>query len=526
MKKYLIIIASIITFGLTSCDKPFDALENDPNRAVNVPASLVLQGVEYNLFFDNGVPFSAEMRWNQFYCSNYNYYATNEYTWTSFKDQFGTLKNVIKMEEEAKKAGLPDQNPYSSLGKFFKAYIYDQMSKRTGDLPMSEALMGIENLTPSYDSQKSIYIQILKWLEEANSELATEIASGSTLQGDFYYNGDLAKWQKAVNALKLRILITLSKKVDDNDLNIKSKFSELLTNSSKYPLFESSNDNLEFKWGIYNKYPSNPDNFGFDAVRQNMSKAYVDLLIARKDPRLMITCEPAGSELKAGKLPSDFTSFVGASSGEDLAEMTFKAGIDNGSGYAPGQYSFQNRYRYYQNYTGENTFILSYQEMCFNLAEGITLGWATGDAESWYKSGIKSSLNFYGIIEGTNTMTYSVTGGKDPSDLKNYQINFNFDEYYNQNNVKLTSSNPIEKIITQKYISFFMNSGMEAYFNWRRTGYPTFYSGVGSGNSGRIALRWQYPYSERTVNKENYESSILSQFQGKDDINDIIWLNK
>ena len=63
--------------ALSSCEKTFDQLEKDSNRAVQVPASLVLQAVEFNVMNDNGRPFSAEARYNQFYCSNYNYYAFN-----------------------------------------------------------------------------------------------------------------------------------------------------------------------------------------------------------------------------------------------------------------------------------------------------------------------------------------------------------------------------------------------------------------------------------------------------------------
>ena len=107
---------------MSSCEKSFEELEKDPNRPINVPASLVLQGVESDLFNNNGRPFSAEMRWNQFYCSNYNYYATNEYTWTQTPNHYNTLKNVIKMEEEAKRGGLADINGYSALGKFFRAF--------------------------------------------------------------------------------------------------------------------------------------------------------------------------------------------------------------------------------------------------------------------------------------------------------------------------------------------------------------------------------------------------------------------
>jgi hypothetical protein len=524
--KYSLILILIISF--MGCEKSFEELELDSNRPVSVPASLVLQSVQYDMYNNTGRAFSAEMRWNQFYCSNYNYYATNEYQWSEVTNHFFTLKNVIKMEEEARKAGLDVVNPYSASAKFYKAFFYDQMSKRVGDLPLSEGLQGNTILNPKYDTQKQVYIQILKWLEESNSEFSTLITKGNqTLTGDIYFGGDLRKWQKAVNAFQLRILIQLSKKEADADLGIKTKFAAIVSNPAKYPLMSSLGESLQFTSNQYNKYPSNPDNFGFDATRQNMSKAYIERLTERNDPRVMVTCEPAGFQLKSGKLPSDFSSYVGASSGEDLADMSSKAGISNGADFAPGQYSFQNRKRYYNNYVGESTFIVGYPEMCLNIAEGIHRNWASGSASQWYENGIKSSMDFYGIKNGSNTMTYSRNGSKDASDLRTFNLDFNLATYLTQTNVKYEAGNiGLEKILTQKYLAFFMNSGMEAYFNWRRTGYPTFYSGVGTGNSGRIAIRWIYPLTERTSNSVNYKAAIDAQFSGKDDINDQIWLVK
>jgi len=211
-----------------------------------------------------------------------------------------------------------------------------------------------------------------------------------------------------------------------------------------------------------------------------------------------------------------------------LADMSAKAGIDNGSGFAPGAYSFQSRSRYYSNYSGENVFIVGYPEMCFNIAEGINRGWATGNAESWYQKGIKASMEFYGIKEGPNAMRYSKTGGRDAADFVTYNVDFSFDSYYAQPLVRYNgnTSAGLEQIITQKYLAFFMNSGSEAYFNFRRTGFPKFLTGVGTGNSGRIAVRWQYPTSERTYNPDNYKTAIDRQFSGKDDINDAIWISK
>ena len=524
--KYSLVL--MLVFSFMACEKSFEELEVDNNRPVAVPASLVLQSIQFDMYNNTGRAFGAEMRWNQFYCSNYNYYANNEYTWSEVTNHFFTMKNVIKMEEEARKAGLDAVNPYSATGKFFKAFFYDQMSKRVGDLPLTEGLQGITVLSPKYDTQKQVYIQILKWLEESNAELSTLITKGNqTLTGDIYFGGDLKKWQKAVNAFQLRILIQLSKKDADADLAVKTKFAAIISNPAKYPLMSSVSESLQFVSNQFNKYPSNPDNFGFDATRQNMSRAYVERLTERNDPRVMVTCEPAGSQLKAGKLASNFSSYVGASSGEDLADMSSKAGINNGADFAPGQYSFQNRRRYYTNYVGEPTFIVSYPEMCFNIAEGIHRTWANGSASQWYENGIKASMDFYGIKNGANTMTYSRNGSRDAADSRTFNIDFNLTTYLAQANVIYEAGNVgLEKILTQKYLAFFMNSGMEAYFNWRRTNYPTFYTGVGNGNSNRIAIRWIYPLTERTSNSANYKAAIDAQFAGKDDINDQIWLLK
>ena len=44
----------------------------------------------------------------------------------------------MKMEQEAKRAGAADVNPYSALGKFFRAYFYENMTRRVGDIPLTK----------------------------------------------------------------------------------------------------------------------------------------------------------------------------------------------------------------------------------------------------------------------------------------------------------------------------------------------------------------------------------------------------
>jgi hypothetical protein len=514
---------------LHGCQK-FEELEKDPNRPTNVTPGLVLNGIMNSMYES---PWSQAQRWNQFNCCNYNYYGNQEYNWTAATLSFTTLNNVIKMEEEALRSGLPEKNSYAALGKFFRAYFYYRMSMLVGDLPLTEALAPTENLKPAYDTQKEVFKSILAWLEESNADLTALISSGEgSITGDIYFGNDLRKWQKVVNTFTLRVLIQLSKKEGEADLNVKSKFAEIISNKTKYPIMEGMPDNLQYVYNTqFNKYPINPDNYGFDATRYNYSSTYIGNLVQLKDPRLFFVAEPAGSKLKAGLQPTDHNAFVGANPNQDLGDMSSKAGTDNGSGYLPGEYSFFNRRRYYSSYTAENCILVGYPEMCFNIAEAINRGWVSGDSEDWYRKGILASHTFYGVKNGENDVFFFNAGGTptNSGDYTKYSIVFNWDTYYNQAAVKYAGGQAgLQQILLQKYLAFFQNSGWEAYFNFRRTGIPAFADGgPGTGNSGRIPKRFQYPPSESVTNAENLGAAISSQFAaGKDDINETIWIIK
>lgn len=518
--RYLKIIfptAIAAIFTLTSCQKKFEEFESNPNRAEQVSPDLIFRGITADMNSDG--PWSLVSRWNQFDCCNYNYYGDQRYDWTGASLNYTTLKNVIKMEEEAKRAGNADNNPYSALGKFFRAFFFYKMTNLVGDLPMTEALSGLENPNPKYDSQKTIYLQIMKWLEESNNDLTALITGGNkALDGDIYFRNDLRQWQKAVNTFRLRVLISLSKKEGDADLKLKQQFEEIFVNKTKYPLMTEIGDNLQYIYSAVNKYPSNPDNLGFDATRYNMSATYLNKLVDLKDPRAYITAEPATKQLAAGKTPADITAYVGANSGEDLANMSSKmADAEN------GEYSVRSRARYYSSYAAEPNVIIGFAEMCFNIAEAINRGWISGPAEEWYKKGIKASLSFYGVpadAPGTVAKTYKGLS---------YTIHFDFENnYYQQAAIKYKgdNANGLEQILTQKYLAFFQNSGREAYYNWRRTNVPVFLTGTGTGNSGVIPKRYQYPSSERTTNGDNWKATLQNQFGGNDDINGSMWLIK
>ncbi|HWB26533.1 MAG TPA: SusD/RagB family nutrient-binding outer membrane lipoprotein [Chitinophagaceae bacterium] len=514
----ILLLPVLAVVVMAGCKKSFDSLNQNPNKPVSVPASLLLNGI-LNDMYDAPTDYD---KMNQYFIINYDYYGNNRYDFGSGNDYYSTLTNVVKMIGSAADAGQPEVNAYEALGKFFKAYFFTKMSLEMGDIPMSQALQGISNLKPAYDAQSDVFKQAFLWLDSANTDLGILAKAGdNSLQGDIYYSGNLAKWQKAVNTFRLRLLIELSKKTDDASLDIKGQFAKIINGSSTYPIMQGMDDNLQYNY-LYptNPYPNNPSNFGFDALRYNCSATYLGLLTSLKDPRTFVTAEPAGALVSGGKSPTSFDAFLGADPGEDLGTMYVKANS--------GGYSLLNRKRYYDTYTGEPAIQIGYPELCFNIAEAINRGWISGDAESYYKAGIQASWGFYSIPQSGAMTVYFLHPGASLGTYDTYTVNVDFTTYYNQAAVKYAGSTTagLNQILTQKYLAMYRQSGPEAYYQFRRTGVPTFTTGPGTGNSGRIALRFQYPGNEKVGNADNYQAALQNQYGGNDDINGVMWLLK
>ncbi len=528
MKKNIIyqIFMLLVIISLASCNTSFEDLKQNVNVPNAVPPSLLLTGALSDL---HDAPFGNDEKWSQYFLINYDYYGNNRYDFGAGANYYTTLKNVALMQKEAINQGLQKENVYDAMAKFLKAYYFTKMSLEMGDIPMTQALQGVNNLTPKYDTQKQVFVQAFVWLDSCNIELSNLQTKGDALQGDIYYDNNLGKWQKLVNTFRLRLLLHLSNKTADTDLNVKTQVASILTNPTKYPLMESTSDNLQFNY-IYptNDYPNNPGSFGYDALRDNCSDTYVGLLTSLKDPRVYVTSEPAQALIDNTHPATSFDVFKGANPGEDLGTMYIKANN--------GQYSLMNRYRYYRTYTGEPTLEISYQEMCFNIAEAINRGWiasgALGNAEDYYKAGIKASMASYDIPETGNLNVHFFKSGAGISDANPYNdftVPVDWSTYYNQITVKYAGNNTtgLNQILQQRYLALYRHSGLESYFTYRRTNVPSFETGPGTGNSGRIAMRFQYPSNEKNTNSANYSAALKAQgFGDNDDINGIMWILK
>lgn len=522
----LILLLSVIVISATSCQKKFEQYSQNKNLPLDVPPSLVLPNILNDMYV---APGGFEDKADQFIVSNYTYYGNNQYWTGSASLNYGTLRNVLAMEREARRLAGSDNNPYHALGLFFRAYFFVNMTEKVGDLPMTDALQGLSNPAPKYDSQKDIFKQSLLWLDSANTMLSGFLSKGFLeFSGDYYYkerlsnpvNGGngrdaLAQWQKVVNTYKLRVLIELSKKENDADLNIKQQFATIFNNPSQYPIFTGNDDNLQFEYNSqYNYYPDNPNNYGNNAGRLNIAATLLNNLSALHDLRAMVLAEPARG---LGFSDTSYQSFVGGESGVDLSTLATQSGAK--------QISLYNYNHFYSSYTAEPTLILSYAEVCFCIAEAINRGWVQGDASNWYTNGITAMFSFYGIKDGTNTVAFRNLDG---TGSVTYNVNFGFANYLNQQSVKYKGNNAdgLNQILLQKYLAYARNSGLQAYYQWRRTGVPQFSAGPGTGNGGKIPLRFQYPTNEATTNNANVAAALQSQFGGNDDINSQMWLLK
>lgn len=525
-KNISISLVAFTALLISSCQKG-DLLSN-PNvvaESATVPASLLLNHITANLMKEEEPIISNVYRYNQNIVSNYSYYfGSNAYNWSTTSDTYDNIKYCVKLEQQAQKQYGNTTNVYFALSKFFRAYSFIWLTQRVGDIPMTQA-GDVNNATPNYDSQHDVYKNCLALLDTANT-LITNLYSASTANNKVDVAGDVfgltfVQWQRVINTYKLRVLISLSKRANDNsDLNIPTQFAAIVNNPTKYPVMTGNSDNMTFKYTAITLYPPNRSGNAPYNNCANVNKTFLNLLTANQDPRTFVLTTPALKYITSKtKTVADFTAYVG------LDNNLAQSGFANFS--ADSSYACMNYYRYMNSPSGANAepyILVGYPEMCFNIAEAINLGWVAGSAATWYTNGINASLSLYGITQGKVVSVGDYSGNVTSYGTVTLDVNTFL------TNIALSANNAtaLNQILTQKYIAFWMNSGYESFYNWRRTGVPTFSqggAGVGTPNNA-IPLRWQYPLGEVNYNSTNYKAAIQSQYGGTDDLNGKMWLIK
>lgn len=495
MKKTFFTAVLLGSFILYSCSKDhFQSLLDDPNRSTTVNPSLLLTNVAVSSFAASGTgpTYRAHIMGNAEAS-----YSEEYFTWD--RGDYGiytTLLQVNQMKIEAAKRNLKE---YLALAKFFDAFNFYKLTMQFGDIPYSEALQAAGKVyNPKYDTQKEVFLGILKELDAANKDLIPYTGAVVTITGDVIYKGDVLKWRKLINSFALRVLITLSAKTADADLQVVQKFQNIVNNPTLYPLFQDNTDNGQLTY--YNLTGNNyPVYKNTTAQRAFIDERFANFLIASKDPRLFSFASQTVNAVAAGKLSTDFSGYGGADASlltKDLKLIIAGKNVSSMNG------------RYTNDPAGEPYIAVGYAELQFNLAEAAYRGWINKDPETFYKNGIKASMSFYESYGAYKTSDY-------------------FDNVYANAAVVYNAAAALSQIMMQKYISFFMNSHEEAYFNIRRTGLPAIkLDGGGVQNGAVFPKRWMYPQTEIDRNNQPLADAIQRQFPDGDNINGVMWLLK
>jgi hypothetical protein len=377
--------------------------------------------------------------------------------------QPGIVKFAVDMVERASKN--PNDVNILSAARIWKVFIFHRITDLFGDVPYFEAGRGFldRNFTPKYDSQEAIYRDMLKELAEATAQFNP--ARRSFASNDGVYRGNLDRWRRFGNTLRLRLAMRLTK-VDPATAQREAEAAIAAG------VFQSNADNAYIDHANGARVQQSPTwqtLNQFDDYR--LSATFVNQLRNTNDPRLRIINEPGRPD-------------TGLVNGIVSAERT-RLGAVRLARVGPVLASPQR---------DTPTMFLTYAEAEFLMAEAALRGWRTPrSAAEHYNAGVRAA------------MTQWTGWPNNPPIPTTAQI----DAYLAQPEVAYTASRGLEQIITQKWIATFLD-GFEPYAELRRTGFPRIAQINPAGNvtGGQMPRRSQYPLSEQNTNRENVLAAI------------------
>lgn len=456
MKKIILFLAVIIAFA--GCERNFEEINTNPNDPTEVPATnVLLSAITSGLDRVQGESMSMTYAglWVQHYAKiqyidedNYNYRAdVIDNHWTGlYAGPLFDLQDIINRATDA----TPNMKAAAMV---MKAYYMSVVADMWGNVPFSEALLGNAaepELTPVYDSQSDVYAGMIEMLATAAGMF--DAGADDLGSGDVIYDGDVTKWEKLANSLRVRLLCRTS---DRNS----GALSEAMTIINSQPVFSDNSDNAKLDF-IGDAIYSNPlyANSVYDGRNDHaISLTLTNMMNAGgfstvMDPRLPIYANANDNGVYEGQPngtiePSDFglISQIGDA---------FRATPD-----AP-------------------VFMMNYAEILFFCAEASS-------SKAMYLAGIAASHDQHGAVA-------------DPTYLADADAAWD--------------ANPTKALAEQKWIALYGN-GVEAYSEWRRLDFPntivevpnTVYPGQG------VPDRLPYASTENLTNGTNRDAAISTQ---------------
>ena len=368
-----------------------------------------------------------------------------------------------------------------------------RVSDEYGPIPFSQ--VGVNgSLVAPYDTVEELYAQFLDILSRSIDLLTENQGAKFKSTSDVCFGGDVTKWIKYANSLKLRYAMRIVYADPDKARKAAEEVTAhpvgTLSSNADNPVFVHPNRNLHY----------------FTMVMWGDHRAAADIvcyLNGFNDPRRNLYFTE-----------SEWGGYVGWRRGVNPANAPLGSKCSN------------------MNVTAETPmrwFVAA--EAAFLKAEGALRGWDMGgNARQFYEEGVRLAFEQWGLQAYADAYLSDNTSHpaqyKDPSGLG---LDAAFDTDVTPAwKVNGTFEENLERIITQKWIANFNVDGMEAWSEFRRTGYPRLLPAAQNNSGGIIpdggyAHRAIYPLSEKNGNTMNYTEAVNKELGGKDNVASRLW---
>lgn len=561
INKYLLLllISGPMLWGGNSCTDDFEKINSNVETIYEVEPQRLLYNVQtstrcssWEWYYDYYI---AQMRWMQYGCrvignlgTTFTYSNNNMFEQRYRLCFLTTGSYASHMEYYVNNfISEADRDKYSNAIEAARVTLIYQgifTSDTHGSLAYTQGwdLRSGGTITePEFDTQQELYDIWDAELETAISKFKSNTNQISLAGYDMAFNGDITKWIKAANGLRLRIALRLLKRDPDKANAIAA---EVLSSSSEIP---SSNDDSFVFW-LDGLYSNNGDYESVDGLIR-ASKAFMGYLNKYDDPRKRmfyrinnLTAENVAEWNTANpdnQISTSYGRWIGGTASFDLNQYAEESNkyimntldpsdraIDMQPVNTPQTRIFTG---YFDEGSGGTWFPnLTYADFCFMASEFVLSGVSSHlTAEEWYTNGVRASLELWNKVgEYCKIHDYEA--------MSEAEIN----AFMAKDDIKWDPAKGLEQIYVQSYVEHFKNSN-EGWALYKRTGYPTTTSDIlalevctYSGVVQRVPRRMRFSYPlEGTVNYENQvekldEMSADADFGDPTDEYGRIWWDK
>lgn len=546
MKKLSISLALGVLLTLGACSEyDFDSKYEDPSKVTTVSISNLMVGVfqrvkdydlyEYNRFFGFDSQFVGK------YAQTFGYtYSSSMYTpgYTPFIDSqwdnlYSALTQLRKLESLYNEESTGQQEQDEAFLLAARLQVYDFFAATVdvfGDMPFSKACTlpltnDVQQSYAPYDKAEDIYRTILSELKEMAPRFRTIPVPRNFSTQDFINWGDMDKWERYANSLRLRLAMRVASQGELAEEG-RAIIKEILENPTEYPLIEEQANNvfitnqksgqLNFTAGsglgdwVTNRLASGPvidrmlshGNYNMESS-DPLTGTYVE---GTDDPRILLYYNPI-KILNRNTGQTDEHRYLGTdvSVSDELTEYYNSQAEDELITTNKGFSQITQNGFFWQN-DKFDMLIMASPEIHFIKAEAYAMGYGVAQdmtrAEEEFKTAVSQSIRLWyyydSIGTGENTRRYEAP--TDEAIAAFADARWKSSDY----------TDKLDAIITQKWVHFAFLVSREAWSDLRRTGYP---SGLVfpevAGTIPNVPNRWRYPTTE--VNYNPYYKDVQAE---------------